>query len=210
MSNQQPDLLQANLPPGEPPAAAPQPQRSLLGPQDLRCVLLDPPWSAEQGGGGKGANAHYSLLSPERVVEVVQHECPYWSRLCDSAHLWLWVTNTTVANGDAHRVAQGLGFDVKTQITWVKGKYNVAGELVPQKGLGYYSFGASEHLWLCVRGEAMKPAERPATWFAAPRTEHSVKPERSYELIEAASPAGRLEIFARRTRPGWLVWGNEV
>jgi N6-adenosine-specific RNA methylase IME4 len=27
---------------------------------------------------------------------------------------------------------------------------------------------------------------------------------------EAVSPAPRLEMFARSTVPGWVVWGNEV
>lgn len=183
-----------------------QPQTSILGPQDIRCVLIDPPWDAEQGGGDKGANAHYPLISPAEVVDVVQYDCEYWPRLCDSAHLWLWVTNTTIVNGDAHEVAAGLGFRPVSQITWCKATEDGR----PQRGIGFYTFGATEHLWLCVRGETIKPDERPPTWFQAPRGRHSAKPDESYSLIEAASPGGRLELFARRKRAGWLVWGNEV
>jgi N6-adenosine-specific RNA methylase IME4 len=29
-------------------------------------------------------------------------------------------------------------------------------------------------------------------------------------MVETATPGPRLELFARRTRPGWTVWGNEV
>jgi N6-adenosine-specific RNA methylase IME4 len=29
-------------------------------------------------------------------------------------------------------------------------------------------------------------------------------------MVEAVSPGPRLELFARRARPGWTVWGNEV
>jgi N6-adenosine-specific RNA methylase IME4 len=39
---------------------------------------------------------------------------------------------------------------------------------------------------------------------------HSEKPEEAFALIEAVSPGPRLELFARRARPGWTVWGNEV
>lgn len=46
--------------------------------------------------------------------------------------------------------------------------------------------------------------------FKAERKEHSRKPEQSYELIEAASPGPYFEVFARRPREGWIVWGNEV
>jgi N6-adenosine-specific RNA methylase IME4 len=48
------------------------------------------------------------------------------------------------------------------------------------------------------------------TLIMADRTEHSVKPEAAYTLIEAASPPARLEMFARRPRQGWTAWGNEV
>lgn len=39
---------------------------------------------------------------------------------------------------------------------------------------------------------------------------HSEKPPEFYELIEQVSPPARLELFARKHRPGWDVWGNEV
>ena len=40
---------------------------------------------------------------------------------------------------------------------------------------------------------------------------NSEKPEEFYELVESLCPAPRyLELFARKTRPGWDVWGDEV
>lgn len=189
----------------------PQRQKSLLADrQDIRCVLADPPWDRERGGGQstRGAQAHYPLLPPEEIVRVIQTECPQWRRLCDSAHLWLWVTNATLAAGEAHFVADGLGFRPLTLFTWRK----VTADGALQKGLGQYSFGATEHLLLCVKGEAMLPdaTDRWPTVFDAERTEHSRKPDISYELIEDTSPGARLELFARRRRDGWLAWGNEI
>jgi N6-adenosine-specific RNA methylase IME4 len=48
------------------------------------------------------------------------------------------------------------------------------------------------------------------TWYTAPRQEHSKKPELFLDLIESMSRPPRLELFARRRRLGWDVWGNEV
>lgn len=31
-----------------------------------------------------------------------------------------------------------------------------------------------------------------------------------YDVIERVSPGPYLELFARRHRPGWDVWGNEI
>jgi hypothetical protein len=46
--------------------------------------------------------------------------------------------------------------------------------------------------------------------FGDPRTPHSVKPDSFYALIEECSPGPYLELFSRRRRTGWSVWGNEV
>ena len=48
------------------------------------------------------------------------------------------------------------------------------------------------------------------TWTYAPLQEHSHKPEEQYAIIERCSPGPYLELFARRKRPGWHSWGNEV
>jgi N6-adenosine-specific RNA methylase IME4 len=39
---------------------------------------------------------------------------------------------------------------------------------------------------------------------------HSAKPSEFFEMVEAVSPAPRLELFARPRREGWDAWGNEV
>ena len=45
----------------------------------------------------------------------------------------------------------------------------------------------------------------------APKAEHSRKPDRVHEDIERMYPAAsKIELFARRRRPGWDAWGNEV
>lgn len=46
-------------------------------------------------------------------------------------------------------------------------------------------------------------------WFAWPRGKHSQKPEHFYDLVEQVSPPPYVELFARRHRLGWDVWGDE-
>ena len=78
-------------------------------------------------------------------------------------------------------------------------------------GLGWYFRGATEHVLFGVRGKARIPAHlRESNHFAAPRTVHSAKPDRFYELVERVCPGPYLELFARRRRYGWDVWGNEA
>ena len=94
-------------------------------------------------------------------------------------------------------------FDYRTSMVWVK----------DQIGMGYYARQQHELLLIAKRGELPVPEERnrPASVIHAPRTEHSVKPARFYELIEAMYPGlSYLELFARNTRPGWTSWGNQT
>ena len=44
------------------------------------------------------------------------------------------------------------------------------------------------------------------------KREHSRKPEKSYEMIEAYFPSvPKIELNCRgKPRPGWAAWGNEV
>ena len=79
--------------------------------------------------------------------------------------------------------------------------------------MGYYARLQHELLLIACRGDLPPPHERhrPASIFSAPRSKHSEKPERFYEIIEAAYPdVPRIELYARNTRSGWSSWGNEV
>lgn len=68
-----------------------------------------------------------------------------------------------------------------------------------------------EHVLFGVKGRLpIAPAIRESNHFAAPRTRHSEKPDRFYEMVERVSPGPYLELFARRRRYGWDVWGNEA
>lgn len=46
--------------------------------------------------------------------------------------------------------------------------------------------------------------------IAAPRREHSRKPDEIHNRIEALFDGPYLELFARQKRKGWDCWGNET
>ena len=92
------------------------------------------------------------------------------------------------------------GFKFKTVITWVKHR----------SIFGYYFKGQSEQLLFGVRGK-LAPQDRFQVSIINGRvSNHSKKPDEQYPVIEAVSPAPRIELFARQKRQGWDVWGNEV
>jgi N6-adenosine-specific RNA methylase IME4 len=103
---------------------------------------------------------------------------------------------------DAYQVIESWGFEYKASFVWDKVKHI----------MGHYNSVRHELLLICVRGSC-QPDNRELfdSVQTIERTEHSRKPVRFYEIIEALYPYGnRIELFARQSRPGWVAWGNEV
>lgn len=157
-------------------------------------VLADPPWRTNQVG-TRGASRCYPLMSTQDICALRVNRLA-----ADDAHLWLWVMNSNVNEG--MRVMEAWGFSYRSCLTWVK--YGRTG------GLGIYLRNQTEHLLFGIRGSAPIQFRSQGTWFIAPRQEHSHKPEEQYAIIERCSPGPYLELFARRPRPNWDAWGNEV
>jgi N6-adenosine-specific RNA methylase IME4 len=73
--------------------------------------------------------------------------------------------------------------------------------------------GQTEHCLMAVRGKPVVTLSNQTTLLNAPMREHSRKPDEFYALVEGLCPAplnGRLELFARQARPGWIAAGAEV
>jgi N6-adenosine-specific RNA methylase IME4 len=175
--------------------------RELVEPTDdgFRCLLLDPPWDAHKGGGGRGAQFHYDVMPVADIVATILR-AELW-RPAQDAHMWLWVTNPTIWNGEAKLLCDALGFRPISMCTWIKDRF----------GTGQYLRGQTEHLLLAVRGRGKAIATgQGVTYLEAPRTRHSAKPDAFYDMVEAVSPGPRVEFFARRRRSGWQAFGNEL
>ena len=186
----------------------------LVGLSGFRCIVADPPWpysgDGPVGTGGRGAAFVRDLPHPgsaKRYGKMSMAELKAMPIPADAtAHLYLWTTNGFMR--EAHDLAAAWGFKVKTCLTW--GKVKEDGTTASMK-TGYYFRGATEHCLFAVRGSLPLQVKcgKP-TLYLSRRLPHSVKPEWFYALCEECSPGPRLELFARRARPGWTVWGNEV
>lgn len=180
-------------------------------------VVADPPWPYEGGGpvgnGGRGKaegfdkivqvglKQHYGTMTIDDLKAL-----PVKQSVAKNAHLYLWLTNGFVE--EAYHIARAWGFAPKTLVTW--GKVKKDDPTTPSMKTGYYYRGATEHFLFCVRGSLRLQGPCRPTLFLEPRSKHSVKPDRFYDLIEEQSPGPYLELFARRPRAGWSVWGNQV
>lgn len=137
------------------------------------------------------AEDHYPTMS---LDELAAMELP----AADDAHLYLWVTNGFIRQG--FDLMDEWGFTYKTTLTWCKS----------QIGMGNWFRNTTEHVLFGVRGKLPTLRNNVATHFDAKRTRHSAKPDCFYDIVETSSPGPWLEMFARRPRYGWAVWGNEV
>ncbi|MGH9958094.1 MAG: MT-A70 family methyltransferase [Pyrinomonadaceae bacterium] len=136
---------------------------------------------------------HYPLMKVEEICALRVDRL-----VGDNAHAWLWVTNSNIMDGVA--VMEAWGFSYLSCLTWVN----------PRLGLGFYLRNASEQLLFGIRGRAPVLFRAQPTWVFAPVQEHSHKPEEIYSIVERCSHGPYLELFARRKRPGWDVWGDEL
>lgn len=194
-------------------------------------MCADPSWPYKdqltmKGGAVKrSAESQYPTMTVEEICLLGSHGTVAGFETMPDAFLWLWVTNPTLIDGTGARVARAWGFKPVQLVTWVKGRLESepetvtigAGEkrlarLVSHVGMGHFTRGATEHMLLCTRGKAKRLIKNKATpnVFIAPRTTHSTKPEEAYRIIESLTPGEYVELFARRERPNWTCWGNQL
>jgi N6-adenosine-specific RNA methylase IME4 len=176
--------------------------------KQFKTILIDPPWP-ETGAGRikREADRHYPLLKVGDMPDVIT--APAVFAPAADCHLYLWATDNCLA--DALWLMRSLGFRYVTNITWTK---------PDDPHSDKYFRGRTEQLLFGVRGDGLglrRPwtqrrdlstsliAEQPRV---GGKIIHTAKPEDSNNLIEAASPPHRLELFARRR--GWTSWGNEL
>lgn len=166
-----------------------------------RTIYLDPPWP-EVGGGviKRGADRHYEVMSVDEIRSL-----PIYNIATQDAHIYLWVTNNYLGAG--LECLRKWGFEYITTITWVKDKM----------GLGQYYRGMTEHclfgvgpLRVPIKVDANGMRCQGVTVIHSPRREHSRKPDEMRQMIEKVSYPPYIELFARRSAPGWDVWGDKV
>jgi N6-adenosine-specific RNA methylase IME4 len=170
-------------------------------------ILVDPPWRF-QNSTGKVAPEHrrlsrYGTLSLDEIQAL-----PICDIAAPTAHLYLWVPNALLPEGLA--VMAAWGFSYKSNIVWHKVRKDGGSD---GRGVGFYFRNVTEIILFGIRGKnarTLAPGRRQVNLIATRKREHSRKPDELYPVIEACSPGPYLELFARGTRPGWHLWGNQA
>lgn len=177
-----------------------------------RVVAADCAWQFNDKlpGPKRGAEAHYNVMGVEELCKL---ELP---PIDDDAILFFW--RVASMQEEALAVMHMWGFDLKSEMVWVKTKNGVvetAEETDLAFGMGHYTRHCHEVCLIGTRGKAaskvMKNRSVRSVFFAE-RLAHSEKPEKFFELVEqmTGGEGPYLELFSRRQRPNWTCIGDEL
>ena len=186
-----------------------------LEPHSYGFIMADPPWlfgNWSEAGEGRNATKHYRCMPTEWIRDM-----PVLDLAAENTILGLWGTNPMLDH--QLLIMRDWGFEYKTMLTW--GKLSKASELnddgtIPEgmklhMGTGYILRSASEHILIGTRGYPKISARNIRSLFLAPVRAHSEKPDMSYRIAERMAPkVRRVELFSRKNRAGWDVWGDQV
>src|SRR5437763_5462956 len=169
-------------------------------------ILADPPWRFTNRT-GKVAPEHRRLDRYDTMTCAGICALPVAGVAAVNSHLYLWVPNALLPEG--LQVMTAWGYRYMSNIVWAKRRKDGGPD---GRGVGFYFRNVTELLLFGVRGSmrTLPPGRRRVDMIETRKREHSRKPDESYELIEACSPAPFLELFARYPRTGWSAWGDEA
>lgn len=162
-----------------------------------QCIVIDPPWPVEkivrEVRHQQGPALDYPVMPLERIAAL-----PIPDLAADGCHIYLWVTHKFLPAG--LELLAGWDASYECSLTWVK-----------PVGMTPFSWMYNtEHVLFARIGSLPHGQPGLKLAFDAATAGHSTKPDEFYDRVIAASPAPRLEMFARTERDGFTAWGNEV
>ena len=181
------------------------------GDEKFVTIYADPPWQFSNRT-GKIAPENKKLTRYDTMTLDDIKGLPINEITADEAHLYLWVPNALLPEG--LEVMKEWGFTYKTNLIWEK----VRKDGQPDgRGVGFYFRNVTEVLLFGVKTKrksdtfrTLQPGRSQVNLLRSRKREHSRKPDEFIGLIESCSPGPYLELFARGTRPGWALWGDQA
>jgi N6-adenosine-specific RNA methylase IME4 len=171
-------------------------------------IYADPPWPWETWGGASGKirsapDNHYRTSPLDEIAKL-----PVSQLAAADCALLLWCTGPHIAIGTHVEIIKAWGFKPSTiAFDWIK--QNPTGDGL-HTGMGYYTRSNSELCFIATKGTPLRQATDVHQTVMTPVGEHSAKPEEVRRRIERLFPGPYLELYGRKSTPGWTVWGNEI
>jgi len=171
--------------------------------QKYNTIVIDPPWDISMTGKtalrpNRAKELPYKTMSLDEIKKI-----PIGRIANQGAHIYCWTTNKMLK--DTFDVLESWGVNFHLVLVWVK-----PSAIAPCFA---YKF-ATEFCLLGFFGKPMQKFKKNCqlNWIKATpvRNGHSAKPDEFYNLIREMSPEPMIDIFARKPRVGFNVWGDEI
>ena len=172
-------------------------------------IVADPPWSFNdklkypKDSVKRGADAMYPTLNLNSIMAL-----PIQDLVQENAILALWVPSAMLSAG--MDVMKSWGFNYKQ--LWIWGKTSKKDPTRLSFGMGRLARNCHEPCLVGVKGKYTKFLQNHSqrNLFMHHSLPHSKKPESVQDSLDKMFPQwNKLELFARRERPGWTCIGNE-
>jgi len=172
----------------------------------------DPQWkflTRSAAGEGRSANVHYKTEEVDKIKNL-----PVGELLADDGAFYMWMVDWCPQDALDLLAHYGLRH-VTTAFTWIKTNGDAADldiwdNSTWHMGQGYWTRANPEQCWLATKGNPKRLYADVRQLIVAPVMEHSRKPDAWLDRIERLTEGDYLELQARRTRPGWVSWGDEL
>jgi N6-adenosine-specific RNA methylase IME4 len=178
-------------------------------------IYADPPWRYKfSKTAAKAIEKHYPTMDLESIKNL-----PVQNISADDCLLLMWATFPKLE--ESFQVIKSWGFEYKTiGFVWIKvnkrtdpNQYS----FLPEEsfdgfwGLGHWTRSNSEICLLATKGSPKRKSSSVHQLIYAPIQKHSQKPNETRErIVELVGDIPKIELFARKSFPGWDCWGNEV
>lgn len=194
-------------------------------------VVADPPYSFSDrltmSSVKRGSSANYDTLSNNDIKNLNVEKI-----VADDAVLALWVPSSLIQSG--LDIMKAWGFEQKQTFVWVKHKKEPlkellkiirysSGQLIKSNminfdlnkilnfGMGRLFRQTHEIALVGTRGKVYDKLQNRSqrSVLLDKNIGHSAKPEGLQDRLDLMFKGPKLEMFARRVRPGWICVGNE-
>lgn len=161
-------------------------------------IVADPPWDIQKikkRVRPNQVNMDYPMMSLDEIEKL-----PIEFLADENCICFIWTIDKYLYQ--TPRILRAWGFKYHLTMAWDK-----------TNGLAMYGFNRqTEFIVVGLKGknEAYPKRKTIRTSFTAKSTFHSAKPDEFYEMLNVLPYNPRIDLFARKKRDGWDVWGNEI
>ena len=184
-----------------------------LTPLSYGVIMMDFPWRFDTySEKGQGRSPNYDKMTIEEIYDL-----PVGDLASKDCALFMWFTSTMV--GEVPSIMKHWGFKFSGKaFCWAKQTKQGVRKPVPsisddynwRMNMGYTTRANTEDCWLGFTGSPKRLSASVRELIVSPLYENSSKPDEAYARAERLYSGPYADVFSRRNRPGWDVFGDQV